>query len=156
MGTSPALGCLLPKKPGHLLVQSTLRSYPDLPHSWVGLTVLHLCSCRATQETLRDPMDCSLPGSSAPGVFQARVLEWVAIAFSTYSLWWIAKKCIELFVKRNEIIHIKQLERYLEHCRYKVHCCFPSSNIFCSILSKQDGSCGCRTPLPWSPVQCLL
>ena len=32
--------------------------------------------------TLRDPMDCSLPGSSAHGIFQARVLEWVAIAFS--------------------------------------------------------------------------
>ena len=33
--------------------------------------------------TLRDPMDCSLPGSSAHGIFQARVLEWGAIAFST-------------------------------------------------------------------------
>jgi len=32
--------------------------------------------------TLQDPMNCSLPGSSAHGIFQARVLEWVAIAFS--------------------------------------------------------------------------
>ena len=32
--------------------------------------------------TLHNPMDCSLPGSSAHGIFQARVLEWVAIAFS--------------------------------------------------------------------------
>ena len=32
--------------------------------------------------TLSDPMDCSLPGSSINGVFQARVLERVAIAFS--------------------------------------------------------------------------
>ena len=32
--------------------------------------------------TLWDPMDCSLPGSSVHGVFQARVLEWGAIAFS--------------------------------------------------------------------------
>ena len=32
--------------------------------------------------TLSDPMDCSLPGSSIHGSFQARVLEWVAIAFS--------------------------------------------------------------------------
>ena len=32
--------------------------------------------------TLCDPMDCSPPGSSARGIFQARVLEWVAIAFS--------------------------------------------------------------------------
>ena len=32
--------------------------------------------------TLSDPMDCSLPGSSIDGIFQARVLEWGAIAFS--------------------------------------------------------------------------
>ena len=32
--------------------------------------------------TLRDPMVCSLPGSSVHGIFQARVLEWGAIAFS--------------------------------------------------------------------------
>ena len=31
--------------------------------------------------TLSDPMDCSLPGSSIHGIFQASVLEWVAIAF---------------------------------------------------------------------------
>ena len=32
--------------------------------------------------TLSDPMDCSPPGSSIHGIFQARVLEWVAISFS--------------------------------------------------------------------------
>ena len=32
--------------------------------------------------TLSNPMDCSPPGSSVHGIFQARVLEWVAIAFS--------------------------------------------------------------------------
>ena len=32
--------------------------------------------------TLCDPMDCSLPGSSVHGIFQARILEWVAIFFS--------------------------------------------------------------------------
>ena len=35
---------------------------------------------------LRDPMDCSLTGSSVHGIFQARVLEWVAIAFSETKL----------------------------------------------------------------------
>ena len=35
--------------------------------------------------TLSDPMDCSLPGSSIHGIFQARVLEWGAIAFSDVS-----------------------------------------------------------------------
>ena len=33
--------------------------------------------------TLSDPMDCSPPGPSVHGIFQARVLEWGAIAFST-------------------------------------------------------------------------
>ena len=32
--------------------------------------------------TLSNPVDCSLPGSSVHGIFQARVLEWGAIAFS--------------------------------------------------------------------------
>ena len=43
---------------------------------------------RPTQScpTLGDPMDCSLPGSSAHEIFQARVLEWGAIAFSQGSL----------------------------------------------------------------------
>ena len=37
--------------------------------------------------TLSDPMDCSLPGSSVHGIFQARILEWVAISFSRRSSW---------------------------------------------------------------------
>ena len=36
--------------------------------------------------TLSDPMDCSLPGSFVRGIFQARVLEWVAITFSEVGL----------------------------------------------------------------------
>ena len=36
--------------------------------------------------TLHDPMDCSLSGSSVHGIFQARVLEWVAISFSRATL----------------------------------------------------------------------
>ena len=35
--------------------------------------------------TLCNPMDCSLPGSSVRGIFQARVLEWVAVSFSRRS-----------------------------------------------------------------------
>ena len=36
--------------------------------------------------TLSDPMDCSLPGSSVHGNFQARILEWVASVFSMTNL----------------------------------------------------------------------
>ena len=42
--------------------------------------------------TLGDTMDCSPPGSSAHGIFQAGVLEWGAIAFSSSSLPGVFKK----------------------------------------------------------------
>ena len=55
--------------------------------------------------TLCNPMDCSLPGSSAHGIFQARVLEWVAIAFSTciYDVCLISVQLLSeiLFWKKN-------------------------------------------------------
>ena len=43
-----------------------------------------MCESEVTQScpTPSNPMDCSLPGYSIHGIFQARVLEWVAIAFS--------------------------------------------------------------------------
>ena len=44
--------------------------------------------------TLSDPMDCSLPGSSAHGIFQARVLEWVAISFSNAWKWKVKEKSL--------------------------------------------------------------
>ena len=37
--------------------------------------------------TLSEPMDCSLPGSSVHGIFQARVLEWGATAFSKENIY---------------------------------------------------------------------
>ena len=39
--------------------------------------------------TLSDPMDYSLPGSSIHGIFQARVLEWGAIAFSVLTCYYL-------------------------------------------------------------------
>ena len=55
---------------------------------WSGLQLLQCMKVKSQSEvtqsclTLSDPMDCSLPGSSIHGIFQARVLEWGAIAFS--------------------------------------------------------------------------
>ena len=40
------------------------------------------CEDAQSCPTLSNPMDCSIPGSSIHGILQARVLEWVAIAFS--------------------------------------------------------------------------
>ena len=44
--------------------------------------------------TLCDPMDCSLPGSSIYGIFQARILEWVAISFSSAWKWKVKVKSL--------------------------------------------------------------
>ena len=46
--------------------------------------------------TLRDPMDYSLLGSSIHGIFQARVLEWGAIAFSEATVHGVAKNQTQL------------------------------------------------------------
>ena len=51
--------------------------------------------------TLGDPMDCSLAGSSIHGIFQAKVLEWGATAFST--------DCSYSF-KINLIVHFKYVQ----------------------------------------------
>ena len=42
---------------------------------------MHACSVGQSCPTLFDPMDCSPPGSSVHGIFQARILEWIAISF---------------------------------------------------------------------------
>ena len=71
-----------------------IDSSPSGSHPWdspgknTGVGCYFLLQCMKVNEvtqsclTLSDPMDCSLPGSSIHGIFQARVLEWVAIAFS--------------------------------------------------------------------------
>ena len=77
--------------------QPTMLLHPwDSPgkNTVVGCHFLLLCikvksESEVTQSclTLPNPMDCSLPGSSVHGIFQARVLEWVAIAFS--KIYWV-------------------------------------------------------------------
>ena len=73
------------------------RQHTRLPRSWdspgknTGVGCHFLLQCMKVKNesevtesgpTLSDPMDCSLPGSSVHGIFQAGVLEWGAIAFS--------------------------------------------------------------------------
>ena len=66
--------------------------------------------------TLSDPMDCSLPGSSVHGIFQARVLEWGAIAFSTRVLEGEKNLAKEQTgkIRKNNFWHIIQLSYSLE------------------------------------------
>ena len=82
------------------------RQPTRLPHPWdspgknTGVGCHFLLQCMKVKSesevaqscpTLSNPMDCSLPGSSVHGVFQARVLEWGAIAFSRLEIWWSSK-----------------------------------------------------------------
>ena len=82
-----------------------------LPHPWgcpgknTGVGCHFLLPCMRVKSesevaqscpTFSDPMDYSLPGSSIHGIFQARVLEWIAISFSiifhfhAWEAWWAA------------------------------------------------------------------
>ena len=78
-------------------VQPHRRQPMRLPRPWdspgknTGVACHFLLQCMKVKSesevaqlclTLSNPMDCSLPGSSIHGIFQARVLEWGAIAFS--------------------------------------------------------------------------
>ena len=71
----------------HLVFPIFLKSFLVFPILSFSSISLH-CSLKKQSEfdqlcpTLCDPMDCSLPGFSVYGIFQARVLEWVAISFS--------------------------------------------------------------------------
>ena len=51
----------------------------------LGPRCVYVCEVAQLCPTLWDPMDCSIPGSSVHRIFQARVLEWVAISFSRES-----------------------------------------------------------------------
>ena len=59
-------------------------------------TVRYMCVCvsRSVIQTLCDPVDCSLSGSSIHGILQARVLEWVAIPFSSVCVCVCAQSCL--------------------------------------------------------------
>ena len=57
--------------------------------------------------TLSDPMDCSLPGSSVRAIFQAKVLEWGAIAFSAHMGFSNPVLSIDFSYHRTVIIHIE-------------------------------------------------
>ena len=58
---------------------------------FVNFSLVQFLFCESESEVVQsclalcEPMDCSLPGSSVYGIFQARVLEWVAISFSRAS-----------------------------------------------------------------------
>ena len=64
-----------------------LISVPSMPCG-VKTCAIRMCVCAKSLQscpTLCDPTNCSLPGSSVQGIFQARILEWVASSYSRKS-----------------------------------------------------------------------
>ena len=75
---------------------------------------MRLVTCKVKSEvtqscpTLSDPMDCSPPGSSVHGIFQARILEWGAIAFSNQFTSLVCNKITEALNKLNWLVTTNQ------------------------------------------------
>ena len=68
--------------------------------------------------TLCDPMDSSPPGSSDPGILQARILEWVAISFSKYRSGTMLNTPYISFISQNN--SMKMYHRYLHFIERKI------------------------------------
>ena len=104
-----------------------------LPHPWdspgknTGVGCHFLLQCMKVKReseviqlcpTLRDPMDYSPPGSSIHGIFQARVLEWGAIAFSVRHL--------EAQAKQMTVSQYQSVKFSVQPRRLRAHCtCLP-------------------------------
>ena len=102
---------------------------------WAKLLQLYLTLC--------DPMDCSLPGSSVHGILQARILEWVAISFSSGSFPPTDRTCISMGLSGNthwgHVQHLQcpgsdavmssPVDPMTPWCPRGVHLMFPLANI---------------------------
>ena len=110
--------------------QPTRLSHPwDSPGKNTGVSCHFLLQCMKVKSesevahprpTLSNPMDCGLPGSSIHGIFQARVLEWDAIAFSDilrmlycsiYIKFKIGKNKLCLLEINNFMVRIKRITK---------------------------------------------
>ena len=98
--------------------------------------------------TLSNPMDCSLTGSSVHGIFQARVLEWGAIAFSKYTKqqmkelqrkqWvFLAESFKIYFLGNSRSRQIKNKHNFLKASKNTVNKC--ELILYCTVLYHIDG-----------------
>ena len=108
---------------------------------WSGLpfpSPMHESEREVTQScpTLCDPMGCSLPGSSAHGIFQAKVLEWGAIAFSLIE----ARPCLNELRLQADRRHRQSRQRRekSEHwnCFTVIYCKITASEAWMEALQK--------------------
>ena len=108
--------------------------------------------------TLSNPMDCSLPGSSVHGIFQARVLEWDAIAFSVGSHWH-GEVPIGSILKALSLCPFPGITAggwvFNPGCRHVLLGPYPPQTQASSLLSFLFHCQGCHQPPPHLPPSCF-
>ena len=79
------MNAVCPRCMPHLLAHPGVghtRLLPDPTETLFSIYLVCVCVCTQSIPILCDPMDCRPPGSSVHGIFQARILKWVAMPFS--------------------------------------------------------------------------
>ena len=130
-----------PESFSFLKYSGTLKNFLSLPFEeyfeWCQSLYMTAAAAAAKSlqscPTLCDPMDCSLPGSSVHGIFQARVLEWGAIAFSALYDWHLPKRSWYLLRHTNVPIYEcvychDRVDKKTKH----------NKTLFCSLLLDQE------------------
>ena len=104
----------------------------------VPRTVPDTVSAKSLQscQTLCDPMDCSSPGSSVHGIFQARILEWIAMSFSRGSSQPRDQTCFASIscIGSRVLYHSATLEAHLIHSSHLVNIFLCKLFYFTSVL----------------------
>ena len=138
------------------------------------ITIIHTLKVKVMSlshvQLFCDPMDCSLPGSSVHGIFQARVLEWLVISFSRGSsqprdrtlLSCIAGRCFTIWATRETCSHFDITQtRVVSHTNfiYELSTAFKDFQ-----TSRRDGlkeslwgreqSCLISSHISWSLINC--
>ena len=132
------------------------RQPTRLPHPWdspgknTGVGCHFLLQCRKVKSgsevaqscpTRSNPMDCSPPGSSVHGIFQARVLEWVAIAFSNdYTTKHNLQNQCNPYQIINGIFHRTRTKNFIIHMETQ------KTPIAKAVLRKKNGAGGINLP----------
>ena len=124
---------------------------------WSGLPFPPpMCESEVAQScpTLCDPMDCTLPGSSVHGIFQARGLEWGAIAFSESRVRWVQNKDIrgtsKLESSLSRAFYNLPLKCHKKHHTRKNTVCKPSASKLHTFLKQSWMKISC------SSMSCMI
>ena len=104
------------------------------------------------------PLDCSLPGSSAHVIFQARILEWVAISYSLDLFWYVTRIGQMAYSERLVAVwDLKPISEFLILSYIRASLWLSSKESACSAgdMSSIPGSGGCPGEGNDNPLQCF-